>query len=187
MDELEKLDKLRERANVSYEEAKEALTISNGDLLDAIVYLEKSGKVSGPANETYSTSAAQNMNTCQSGSGYDCSGSEAYNTYKNYREGRKQYRQERQKNFADRCKRIWKKLNENNFVVKYKGDVVIDVPVWVFLLIVIVTFEVSLIVMIVAMFFDCRYSIEGKADVENINKCFDGAENVVDDIKNSFK
>ena len=46
MDQLEKVDKLRERANVSYEEAKEALEASNWDLLDAMVYLEKHGKQS---------------------------------------------------------------------------------------------------------------------------------------------
>ena len=58
MDELEKVEKLRERANVSYEEAKEALEKSNGDLLDAIVYLERQGKVKAPEQTTYSTEAA---------------------------------------------------------------------------------------------------------------------------------
>ena len=41
MTEFEKVEKLRERANVSYEEAKEALLASEGDLLDAMIYLEK--------------------------------------------------------------------------------------------------------------------------------------------------
>ena len=55
MEQLEKVEKLRERANVTYEEAKEALEASNWDLLDAMVYLEKNGKTQGPARETYST------------------------------------------------------------------------------------------------------------------------------------
>lgn len=42
---LEDIDFLRERANVSYSEAKEALEKCNGDMLEAILYLEKENKV----------------------------------------------------------------------------------------------------------------------------------------------
>lgn len=44
MEQLEKVEKLRERADVSYEEAKEALEACDWDLLDAMVWLEKEGK-----------------------------------------------------------------------------------------------------------------------------------------------
>ena len=43
MNELEKAEKLRKRADVSLEEAVEALKVCDGDLLDAMVYLEKKG------------------------------------------------------------------------------------------------------------------------------------------------
>ena len=56
MEQLEKVEKLRERANVSYEDAKMALEKSNGDLLDAMVLLEQLGKVEAPNNTSYSTS-----------------------------------------------------------------------------------------------------------------------------------
>ena len=55
MEMIEKVERLREKANVSYEEAKEALEQSGGDLLDAIVLLERQGKVKGPAQSTFST------------------------------------------------------------------------------------------------------------------------------------
>ena len=57
MDNLEKVEKLRERANVSYEEAKAALEQSDWDLLDAMVKLEKSGKTAGPRQSDFRTSA----------------------------------------------------------------------------------------------------------------------------------
>lgn len=38
---LEKVDLVKERTGVSYGEAKEALVISDGDVLDAIIYLEQ--------------------------------------------------------------------------------------------------------------------------------------------------
>jgi len=42
---LEQVDVLRERANVSYEEAKEALETCNGDIVEAIIYLENNNKI----------------------------------------------------------------------------------------------------------------------------------------------
>lgn len=42
---LEQIDELRKRANVSYEDAKSALEQSNGNLIEALVYLEKQNKI----------------------------------------------------------------------------------------------------------------------------------------------
>jgi predicted RND superfamily exporter protein len=42
---LEQIDELRRRVNVSFEDAREALQECNGDLVEAIVYLEKNGKI----------------------------------------------------------------------------------------------------------------------------------------------
>ncbi|MDE6420210.1 MAG: UBA/TS-N domain protein, partial [Lachnospiraceae bacterium] len=55
MENYEKVEKLRERANVSYEEAKEALENNNWDILDAMIALEKSGKTKGTGQAGYST------------------------------------------------------------------------------------------------------------------------------------
>ena len=55
MDNFEKVEKLRERASVSYEEAKAALEESGWDILDAMVLLEKQGKTNGPQKTSYST------------------------------------------------------------------------------------------------------------------------------------
>lgn len=49
---LEQVDIVRERCNVSYAKAKEALEISNGDVLEAIIYLEQNQK---EENENYYT------------------------------------------------------------------------------------------------------------------------------------
>jgi hypothetical protein len=44
MEELQKIDAIRERMNVTYEKAKWALDQSNGDLLNALVFLEKESR-----------------------------------------------------------------------------------------------------------------------------------------------
>lgn len=43
--ELDKIDELRRRANVSYEDAREALIKCDGDIVEALVYLEKNNKI----------------------------------------------------------------------------------------------------------------------------------------------
>ncbi|MBE6067546.1 MAG: DUF4342 domain-containing protein [Clostridium lundense] len=48
---LEQIDELRKRINVSYEDAKEALENCDGDILEAIVYLEKNNKVKAEKND----------------------------------------------------------------------------------------------------------------------------------------
>lgn len=48
---LELIEKLRQRANVSYAEAKEALEKCNGDLLEALIDLEKDNKIKADPQE----------------------------------------------------------------------------------------------------------------------------------------
>lgn len=52
---LEQIDELRRRANVGYEEAKDALEKSNGDIVEALVYLERQhkGNYEGNNNREY--------------------------------------------------------------------------------------------------------------------------------------
>lgn len=45
---LEQVDLLMQRANVSYTEAKEALERCNGDVVEALLYLEKAEKINPP-------------------------------------------------------------------------------------------------------------------------------------------
>lgn len=42
---LEQIDLIMQRANVTYNEAKEALENSNGDTVEALLYLEKADKI----------------------------------------------------------------------------------------------------------------------------------------------
>ena len=47
---LEQIDELRKRANVSYEDAKNALEQNAGNLIEALVYLEKQNKIKPDEN-----------------------------------------------------------------------------------------------------------------------------------------
>ena len=55
MEKVEMVEKLRSKTNISYEEAKDTLENTNWDILDAVVYLERIGKIKKPSVSTYFT------------------------------------------------------------------------------------------------------------------------------------
>ena len=52
---LELVERLKEKANVSYAQAKEALEYSGGNLLDALIYLEEKGTIPREEGAYFST------------------------------------------------------------------------------------------------------------------------------------
>lgn len=52
---LEMVERLREKASVSYAQAKEALEYSGGNLLDALIYLEEKGAIPREEQSYFST------------------------------------------------------------------------------------------------------------------------------------
>ena len=164
MESFEKVEKLRQRANVSYEEAKAALEASGWDLLDAMIYLEKEGKTVN--NEKYVPSIVVGEEESKSKDGC-CKNKKSCDGEK----------------FKEFCKSSWKKGNENFFVVTHKNDTIIKIPVWAMILILIFTFHITLPVMLVSLFFGVRYAFKGEADFEAVNKAMDKAGEYADSVK----
>jgi hypothetical protein len=52
---LELIEKLKKKVNISYADAKEALEKCNGDLVDALIYLEKEDKIKADPQEKKSS------------------------------------------------------------------------------------------------------------------------------------
>ena len=52
---LEMVERLKEKANISYAQSKEALEYSGGNLLDALIYLEEKGAIPRAEGAYYST------------------------------------------------------------------------------------------------------------------------------------
>ena len=50
---LEKVDMVRERTGISYEKAKQALEVCEGDVLEALIYIEKTQGILNDNNEPY--------------------------------------------------------------------------------------------------------------------------------------
>lgn len=171
MDELEKVERLRERANVSYEEAKKALEECNGDMLDAMVYLEKQGKVKQPGQTSYSTQYEEPVNlskeTKESGST-----SGIKNVFNR---------------FFSWCGRVIDKGNHTYFKVDRRGENIINVPVTLFVIVMLLFFWALVWVLLIGLFLECRYSFVGVSEVQiDLNKAMDKAADTADKIKNEF-
>ena len=63
---MEQVERLREKADVSYAQAKEALEYSGGNLLDALIYLEETGAIPRPEGAYYSTRGESTASTQES-------------------------------------------------------------------------------------------------------------------------
>lgn len=172
MDMLEKVEKLRAKANVSYEDAKAALEEANGDILDAMIILEKQGKAQAPKNESYST---------------------RYEDQSNYPvvldEQPKKDKTEKKydgRDFKDKLKDLWKKSCENYFVVERNGNIIIDIPIWVFVLILLFTWHTVWLIILISLFFGCHYSFQGPANMDIVNDASSKVSDAAESIKNEF-
>ncbi|SMC56081.1 DUF4342 domain-containing protein [Papillibacter cinnamivorans] len=172
---LEQVEKLRQYANVSFAEAKEALEACGDNLLDAVVYLEKKGKVKEPAQ----------------GGRYDTSSS-AQETQSGQTSAPPP--REEQRRHCHRADNFWKTIGDllkkglsNHFEVIRKGEVLISIPVIVLVFLLVFTFWITLPLMIVGLFFDCTYHFRGPdLGKDSVNRIVDSASEVAEDIKKNF-
>ena len=88
--------------------------------------------------------------------------------------------------FKGFCKTAWQKGCDNEFVVCRKGDVIIRIPVWAMILIVLFTFHITLPLMLISLFFGCRYSFEGKDNLSKVNDAMEKVGNAADKVKEEF-
>lgn len=170
MDNFEKVEKLKEHANVSYEEAKQALENSNWDILDAMIYLEQNGKVHGPEHASYSTQAEKVTIEIEE--------------------------KENKASFGDLLRRFgrwcmkWiEKGNNNSFCVEKEHKEIFRVPITLLVVLLFFAFWVVVPLMVIGLFCDMRYQFAGP-DVRNVDLDFNKAMNDVADaaenIKNEF-
>ena len=164
MDTFEKVEKLREKANVTFEEAKAALEEANWDLLDAMIILERQGKAE-ERRESYSTRENADLMVVDQPEKKETKRGNA---------------------FTDKLKVLWHKSLENYFVIERGDDVLINIPICVFVLILLFTWHVTLIIMVVALFFGCRYSFKGADEMKLANEVCDKASEAADKVKESY-
>lgn len=172
MSNFDLVEKLRSRANVSYEEARAALDACNDDLLDALIYLEKQGKVSAPSGGgAYSSKAEPQREEA------------SYKTLPPKHEHGEDFRQLMNR-FFRWCGDVINKGNKNYFEVWRHNQKILSVPVTVLVLLLIFAFWITLPLLVVGLFLSCRYTFHG-TEVEsiNMNGIMDSAADAAEGLK----
>ena len=164
MDHIEMVEKLREKANVSYEEARQALERSDWDLLDALVYLEGQGKVRREGNDTYTTRQEP--------------------------EPRREAEQDLRSAFTRFFSYVAELINKGNKVLMdatRRGKVVLTIPLTVLILLFLFMFWWVLPLMVVGLFFGFRYNVRGSGAAGAVNKVMDKAAETAENIKQGVR
>ncbi len=176
MDKLEKVERLRERANVSYEEASKALDEAGGDLLDALVILEKQGKTKSPEQSTFSTSYEEQK--------------EYVNVENQLVEAeKKRTREERRSGIKEEIRRFFRIMRDNSLIVSRHKKEFIRLPLWLLAIVLLVTglWKAAIVVFIISLFFQFRYSFGGKDQLPEANDFMEKAGDTAENIKEEFK
>ena len=180
MDRFELVEKLVKSTGVSFAEAKAALEAVGWDLLDAAVWLEKNGKVEGKTSH-FSTNPEQQE------------------------EQRKQQEEERRREEFTRnstasqntrsgiIQTILRKAKEiimdNELVVcKRSGEVFLEVPIWLFIILLVVAFWPVVIALVLLFIIGFRYRLHGPdLGSEKVNSILNRAENAAGDFIDRMK
>lgn len=182
MENFEKIEQLVNKAGCTYEDAKAALEGNGWDMIDAIISLERDGKVK-KESAAYTAKPAQEAEIV-SEVVVDSTGSRSGNQSNGGNSGRSE-KAAKKKGLWSRIKSI---LTDNRLVIiKSSGQQLADVPIWIPVLALICFFWATLILAVIAMVFGCRFHFEG-ADLGkiNINDTMDKATDYAEKVRNDL-
>ncbi|MDO5561066.1 MAG: DUF4342 domain-containing protein [Oscillospiraceae bacterium] len=161
MEPMEMIEKLREKANVTYDEARGVLESVNWNLIDALVALEKEGKLKEDNNMSYSTkkeSYADYSGTCE-----QCQKDGSFIGFIN--------------KAGKWIGKVIMKGMENKLCIERKGEKIIELPVTVLVLIMIPAFYLIICALIVAFFMGCKFRFTGPdLGCDKVNNVMDKIE-----------
>lgn len=173
MEREEMIEMLKNKANVSKEEAEEVLEKLNWDLLDSIIYLERKGKVEN--NETTTI----------------------INLSKENNDEKKEEKKEKVKNdgigklFGKLIKflgKIIKKGNKNYFEIRKEKEEPIKISLTISAILLLFGFWFIGVLLLIGLFLGYKYSIVGPnfSDIK-VNDILEKASESAENIKNDFK
>jgi Translation elongation factor Ts len=171
---LELVEKLVEKTGLSYTEAKVALENADWDILEAIINLERDGKVMGASS--YSTNSEEPPKSKAAPE-----------------------KEEKKNARAEECKKttlsvltwlrtVFDKGNANSIELQKDGERMFGMPVNLFVILACISFGTVFILMVISLFFGVRYRFAGPdLGKDSINRAMGKATDVVDSIKKDIK
>jgi len=178
---LEQVEELRRRANLSYEEARDCLTAANGSLLDALIALERSGRLPGGQGGSYSTRSGPRQEPPAGATVPPASATAG---------GKESKGGSAVRRFFTRLADILRPSSQNQFEIWRRGEMRTAMPILI-LVILAVFFWVTLPLLIAGLFFGFRYHFSGpdlgRRDLNSaMDKVSDTVDGVVTDLKREY-
>lgn len=162
MDRLEMAQRLREKANCSYEEARDALEQTEWDLLDAMTHLEREGKIrqAGPDRQKHQEEAKMEQHS------------------------KKTARQDKgiPARMVDGLAKLVDKGNRNYLVIKKGSSQPLTIPLTIAVLLALLFNGFTFLVVIVSLFLGYRYSFLSQQEVQQARQDIREAEEAAEQI-----
>lgn len=172
MNHVEKAERLSQSANVTYDEAVDALDACDQDLLDAVLMLEKQGKTTQPEQSIYSTSF------------------KAQDEYIDVPERVEQQKNEAPtlgKSLAGMFHAIVRFIRNTAFIISRNGEDIFEFPSWIMVLLLLIFWKIALILIPAALLFGFRFSFDGSENTNTANSVLSKAGKLADDVKAEFQ
>ena len=168
MDDLEKVETIRTKCNVSYTDAKAALDAADGNVLDAIIWLESQGKT-----QTTSAHAATAAEPVDAQAAYEKSSEKT--------------------DFSKKMDSVWEYLKklfrlslDTKFIATRHDAIILNIPILI-PIVALFAWGATIWLMLLGLFFGMRYRIDSDGDVPgSINNLMDHAADAADDIKQNL-
>ena len=179
MDDLEKVETIRTKCDVSYTDAKASLDAADGNVLDAIIWLESQGKT-----QTTSAHAATESAPVDEPSAEDVARAAAQAAYEKSSE---------KTDFSKKMDSVWEYLKklfrlslDTKFIATRRDAIILNIPILI-PIIALFAWGATIWLMLIGLFFGMRYRIDSDGDVPgSINNLMDSAANAADDIKQNL-
>lgn len=181
---LHKIELVRDKTGVTFEEARAALELTGYDVLDAIVLLERQGK-------TVATTAR--YATAGTGSDADADAQRMSQAQSDYeRSTKKTSFEEGWGRFVEWLKRVLRKSIDTSLVATRRGRQIFTMPILIVILLVIFAFWIVIPLLVISLFFDFRYHFDGvgtiTVDLNDLtSKASDGAEYLKRNVKDAYE
>ena len=172
---LERVERLKQKTFLTYEEVRDALEANNWDMLEAMIYLERLGMVKGPGQPRQSTEEEKT---------------------KQFKQASEEYEKHSAGGFGDTlgkffkwCGKIIKLGCENTFRIRRNSEEVLNMPILVLIILVCSFFWVVVPLLVVGIFFRFQYSFCGslfEGEGAKVNEACDKMADACETIKKEF-
>jgi len=160
----EMVDKIVEKSGITREQAEQALEMHGGDLLDAMIYVERTYKnQNGFSSSSFSTNTNNSANTAPNPQPANFN-NQAY-TNPNFNQNNFNVHEKKSdingKTFGDTMKVIINFLVNNGITISYKEKEFVTIPIVVWLILFFSSISSLAVLMLITMFLNVSYSFKG--------------------------